>query len=219
MEGRTIIVGGGGFSRELYHWVGDCARAGTLPAVGGYVDDAGPVLHNADRYEMPFLGGIDDCELRLGAQFVLALGSPAVKRKVQARLAHRGARFATLIHPNTSITSTCEIGEGAIICPGCIVGPDSVLGRFVTLNSGSGTGHDATIGDFAVLASSIVVAGNARVGEDASIGSSAVILPSVNIGAGAVIGSGAVVYRSVRPGATVYASPAKQLRLGKREDA
>jgi sugar O-acyltransferase (sialic acid O-acetyltransferase NeuD family) len=218
MNGRTIIVGGGGFARELYNWVRESHAVGRVPALGGYVDDAGAVLANAHKYEMPFLGGLDDCEIRDADQFVLALGSPAIKRRVHARLAARGARFATLIHPNTSITTTCEIGEGAIVCPGCIVGPDSVIGRFVTLNSGSGTGHDVTIGEFAVLASSIVVAGNAQIGEDASIGSSAVILPGVKIGAGAIIGSGSVVYRSVRAGATLYAPPAKKLRLGKGAD-
>jgi sugar O-acyltransferase (sialic acid O-acetyltransferase NeuD family) len=219
MEGRTIIVGGGGFARELYNWVGECAQAGTLPPVGGYVDDAGDVLRNRDRYNMPFLGSIDDCEIREGDQFVIALGSPSGKRRVHARLSARGARFATLIHPNTSITNSCEIGEGAIICPGCIIGPESRLGRFVTLNSGSGTGHDAVIGEFSVLASAIVVAGMVEIAEDVSIGSAAVILPSVRVGAGAVVGPGSIVYRSVRAGSTVYAPPAKQLRGRKGTEA
>jgi len=210
---RVVLVGGGGFARELYHWIADCTAAGRLPPLGGYVDDAGAVLRYPDRYDLPFLGGLDDCEIRPGDRFVLALGSPASKRAVHARLARRGARFGTVIHPSATVTSTSYVGEGSVVCLGCCVGPDSSLGRFVTLNSSSGTGHDTVVGDFSVLASAIVVAGNVQVGEDVSIGSSAVILPGLKVGAGAVIGSGSVVYRSVRPGVTIYAPPAKQLRL------
>lgn len=213
MAGRLIIVGGGGFAREVFTWASDCVAAGQAPPIAGYLDDAGAVLAYPERYALPFLGTIDSFTMMAGDQFVMALGSPATKRQVHARLAVRGAVFPRLIHPTCIITPTCTIEEGAFLCVGCIIAPDSTVERFVTMNTGSGTGHDARVGAFSVLASRVAIGGFAQIGEDASIGSGVEVLPQVKIGRGATIGPGCVLYRSVPAGATMYAAPAKRLRL------
>jgi sugar O-acyltransferase (sialic acid O-acetyltransferase NeuD family) len=213
MNGRTIIVGGGGFAREVFTWVSDCVAAGQMPAIAGYLDDAGDVLAHRERYRLPYLGTIDGFDVRPGDQFAMALGSSRVKRIVQARLSVRGAHFPRIIHPTCIITPTCTIEEGAFLCVGCIIAPDSTVGAFVTMNTGSGTGHDATVGAFSVLASRVAIGGEARIGEDVAIGSGVVVLPRISIGNGATIGPGSVLYRSVPAGATMYAPAAKRLRM------
>lgn len=215
MDGRTIIVGGGGFARELYFWLGDCAQAGSLPPLAGYLDDAGDVLANRAAYDMAYLGGIEAADIRPGDRFVLAIGSPATKRLIHERLATRGAVFPTVIHPTCTVTGTAAIGEGVVLCPGCIMGPDSIVERFATLNTGSGTGHDSSVGEFSVLASRVAISGSVRIEPDVSIGSGVVLLPNVKIGRGALIGPGCVVYRSVKPGTTIYLPPPKSMRLNK----
>jgi sugar O-acyltransferase (sialic acid O-acetyltransferase NeuD family) len=215
MTGRTIIVGGGGFARELYFWLRDCTDAGTLPPLTGYLDDAGDVLHNRGAYDMAFLGSVEDVSPREGDRFVLAIGSPSTKRRIVDKLAPRGAVFPTMIHPTCTVTGTATVGEGVVLCPGCILGPDSTLERFVTFNTGSGTGHDSSVGEFSVLASRVAISGYVRIESDVGIGSGVVLLPNVKVGRGAVIGPGCVVYRSVRSGTTLYTPPPKQLRLNK----
>jgi sugar O-acyltransferase (sialic acid O-acetyltransferase NeuD family) len=215
MNGRTMIVGGGGFAREVFTWVSDCVAAGQVPPIAGYLDDAGDVLAYRERYAMPYLGSIDSFDVRPDDQFVMALGSPGVKRAVHARLSVRGAQFPRIIHPTCIITPTCTIEEGVFLCVGCIIAPDSIVEAFVTMNTGSGTGHDAVVGAFSVLASRVAIGGFARIGEDVSIGSGVEVLPRIKIGRGATIGPGSVLYRSVPAGATVFAPPAKQLRLKK----
>ena len=215
MAGRTIIIGGGGFARELYFWLRDCADAGRLPPVAGYLDDAGDVLHNRGAYDMAYLGSIGDIDIRDGDRFVLAIGSPATKRRVVERLAPRGAVFPVVIHPTCTVTGTAAIGEGSVLCPGCILGADSALERFVTLNTGSGTGHDSSVGEFSVLASRVAISGYVRIEADVSVGSGVVFLPNVKVGRGALIGPGCVVYRSVKPGVTLYTPLPKTLRLKK----
>lgn len=212
MDGRTIIVGGGGFAREVYVWVNDCVRAGALASIGGYLDDEGAVLAFPERYPMPYLGRIDDFLPQPGDEIVMALGSPKAKRAVHARLSARGGVFARVIHPTCIITPTSTIEEGVFLCPGCIIGVDSTVEAFVTMNTGSGTGHDSRVGAFSVLASRVAISGFAIIGEDVSIGSGVEVLPKIKIGRGATIGPGSVLYRSVPEGATVFAPPAKQLR-------
>lgn len=211
-RGRIILVGGGGFGRELYFWAADCAAAGTLPPVQGYIDDSGDVLGSLG-YDLPWLGSVEDFVPRPGDGLVLALGSPASKRAVHGKLSVRGGSFPILVHPQTRVVATARLSEGAILCPGSASGPDTVIERFVTINTDSGLGHDAQVGEFSTLSSRVDLTGGVRIGRNVMIGSGAVFVPKVKIGDGATIGAGSVVYRSVPPGATLYAAPAKRLKM------
>lgn len=209
---RIILVGGGGFCRELYFWAADCTAAGTLPPVEGYIDDSGDTLGPLG-YDLPWLGSIEDFVLRPGDGLVLALGSPASKRAVHGKLSVRGGVFPNLVHPQTRVVATARLSEGAIFCPGSASGPDTVIDRFVTINTDSGLGHDARVGEFSTLSSRVDLTGGVEVGRDVLIGSGAVFVPRVKIGDGATIGAGSVVYRSVPAGATLFAAPAKRLKM------
>lgn len=212
MNERVVLIGGGGFCRELYFWVADCHAAGRLPPIGGYLDDYGPSLEGLDYPDLPWLGRPEDYVPRSGDRFLLAVGSPSAKRILHAKLSTRGAQFVQMIHPDTRLLRTATLGEGVILCPQTAVGPDAVVDRFVTFNASSGTGHDARIGEFSTISSLVDVTGYVQIGKDVMVGDSAVILPKTRIGDGAVIGAGAVVYRSVPAGATAYAAPAKIMK-------
>jgi len=209
---RLILVGGGGFCRELFFWAEHCAAAGTLPPVGGYLDDGGDTLAAFD-YDMPWLGSIDDFVPRPGDQLVMAIGGPAAKRAVHGKLSVRGGRFPVMAHPAARVLRTARIAEGVIFCPGTSSGPDTIIERFVTINTESGLGHDARVGEFSTLSSRVDITGGVIVGSDVTIGSGAIFVPRVKIGNGATIGAGSIVYRSVPAGATLYAAPAKTLRM------
>lgn len=209
---RIILVGGGGFCRELYFWAAHCKAAGTLPPVEGYVDDSGDTLGPLG-YPLPWLGSIEDFVPRAGDGLVLALGSPSAKRAVHGKLGVRGGAFPKLIHPTARILPTAKLTEGAIFCPGSAAGPDTFVERFVTVNTESGLGHDSRVGEFSTLSSRIDITGGVIVGADVTIGSGAIFVPKVKIGDGATVGAGSVVYRSVPAGATVYAAPAKTLKM------
>lgn len=212
-EDRLIIVGAGGFGRELYFWARDCHQAGSVPPLAGFIDD---VIDALPGYDMSRLGTIQDYQPQAGDQFVVALGEPAKKRKVVEMLQGRGARFATLIHPTTTVVATASIGEGVIMCPFAMAMPDSKAERFVTILNYGGIGHDAVAGEFTTLSSLVDVTGNVKIGKDVSIGSGARLLPGIKVGDGATIGAGAVVVRSVKPGTTVFAAPAKTLTMNPR---
>lgn len=210
---RTIIVGGGGFCRELIFFIGHSVDAGTIAPIGGYLDDNGDVLAEFDYPEVPWLGSVEDYVPRAGDGFVLAIGSPQTKRVIHAKLAARGGTFPKMIHPGATIVRTARLDEGVIFCPGTLAGADTRIDRFVTFNGSSGIGHDSTVGEFTTLSSNVDVTGNVTIGSDVSVGSNASFLPRVKVGNGATVGAGSVVYRSVPAGATVYAAPAKLLRL------
>lgn len=208
---RVIIVGGGGFGRELISHVTDCHEAGMMPAVGGYIDDTGETLARFN-YDVPYLGSIDEYRPGSDDLLIMAIASPAGKRAVSAALIERGGRFTTMVHPSCVPSRNAAIGEGTVICTHAGPGVDTTIGRFVTINSYSALGHDANVGDFTTISGHVDITGNALIGTDVFIGSTASILPRVRIGDGASVGAGSVVYRSVSAGATVYAAPAKLLK-------
>jgi sugar O-acyltransferase (sialic acid O-acetyltransferase NeuD family) len=213
MYERIIIVGGGGFGRELVSHVGDAHRAGMLAPLGGYLDDGGDVMSAFGHYgHVPYLGTLDAYVPQPGDLLTLAIGAPRTKKLVAERLKVRGARFATVIHPSAITSPTCRMGEGVIVGTHAGPGVDTVLGDFVTINSYSGVGHDAVIGAYTTLSGHVDVTGGTLIGEGVFVGSNASILPRVKIGDWASIGAGSIVYRTIRAGATVYASPAKLLK-------
>lgn len=212
MSGRTILAGGGGFCRELYFWASECAAAGRLPPVRGYLDDAGDTLARFDYPDMPWLGGIDNYVPQEEDLFFIAVGAPATKRRIHGVLSGRGARFGQLIHPTSRVLRTASLGEGVIFCPGAAAGPDTVIGRFVTFNAVCGAGHDAKVGEFSTVSSNVDITGHVEIGSDVMIGSGATFVPGTKVGDRAVIGAGSVVYRSVPAGATVFAPAAKTMR-------
>lgn len=211
-EKRLILVGGGGFCRELLILAGDCHQAGSLPPVGGYLDDTGDALTQFG-YDVPWLGRIEDYLPRAHDEFVLALGTPVAKRSVFEKLSMRGGFFPKLIHPTANIAPTAHLEQGVIFGFLAAAGPETSIGRFATFNNGSGIGHDGIVGEFSTLSANVDVTGRAVLGSDVTVGTKAVILPGVRIGDGATVGAGSIVYRSVPAGATVYASPAKMLKV------
>jgi sugar O-acyltransferase (sialic acid O-acetyltransferase NeuD family) len=211
---RLIMVGAGGFGRELYFWAEDCHRAGTLPALAGFIDD---VVQELPGYDLPRLGSLQDYTPASGDLFLVALGDPAKKRQVVELLQTRGGRFATLRHPTATVVRTASIGEGVIMCPYTMAMPDARIERFVTLINYSGIGHDSTCGEFSTLSSLVDVTGNVQIGKDVMIGSGARLLPKITVGDGATVGAGSIVVRSVKPGMTVFAASAKVLSMGSKE--
>lgn len=205
---RTVIVGAGGFGREVLSWALDCHEAGRLPPVGGFIDDQEEAMAG---FDVPRLGPVSDYAPSPGDRFIVAVGKPSSKRRLVEMLSGRGAEFATLIHPTAVVTRTATLGEGVIMTPFTMANPSAVLERFVTLISFSGLGHDARAGEFTTISSHVDVTGFAQLGAEVFVASGARILPGVKVGDGATIGAGAVVIRRVKPGATVYTEPAKLL--------
>ncbi|PXA97224.1 hypothetical protein DMC47_14945 [Nostoc sp. 3335mG] len=207
-KGRTIIVGAGGFGRELVNWARDCHHAGSLPPVAGLLDDD-PAAMERFSYSVGLIGTPRDFAPRPGDLLVMAIGTPAVKMRVVEMLIARGGRFATLIHPRAVIAGSAQIGEGSILCPLSLVSADAIVGRFCNINALSSIGHDVRLGDYSTVSAHVDLTGAVSVGRGVMIGSGAKILPKVRVGEGATIGAGSVVYRSVPAGRSVFTAPAK----------
>ena len=212
MTTTIVVVGAGGFGREVLDVLDAVIGAGADLAVGGVVDDApSPVnLRRLAARRVTHLGGLDEW-LRLDddALHLIGVGSPAARRRIDERLKDAGRSPATLVHPAAVIGSQVAIGEGSVVCGGVQVSTNVRLGRHVHLNPNATIGHDAEIGDHVSINPAATVSGECHVGAETLIGAASVVLQGLAIGERCVVGAAACVTRSVRPGSVVRGVPAR----------
>ena len=207
---RLVLAGAGGFGREVFSWVHATAGPNGPWREVVFIDD-NPDALAATRFPAVCIGSIAEYRPADGDRVAMTVGQPHPKMGIRDSLASRGVRFETLVHPSAIIGATSEVGEGCIVCPGCVVTANARIGRYVTLNVYATVGHDAVVADYSTVGGHADVTGGATLDEGVFMGSHAVIAPRVRVGAFAVIGAGTVALRDVGEGATVLGVPGSNL--------
>jgi sugar O-acyltransferase (sialic acid O-acetyltransferase NeuD family) len=202
---RIIIVGAGGFGREALQWARH-AWPSHVQKIAGFLSDD-PHALDGHRPTLPILGSPDAFEPRPSDGLVLAIGIRGVRREVAERLAARGARFLTMIHPTVIVADTAVIGPGSVICPYAVVSDGVRLGRCVLVNYHASLGHDAAAGDYAVLSPYATLGGYAAAGADVFLGLHAAVGPSVRVGSGSVVAANSCALSDVSEGRLVHGVP------------
>lgn len=206
---HLIIIGVGGFARELFWNAHDSVGYGTGWDIKGFLD--GDVELAAEEYEklpLPVLGDVDSYVIQTNDCFICAIGSPKVKEKLVQRILVRGGEFINVIHNTSIVHPTVQMGRGNILCPLVHILDHAKVGDFVTFNGRSGMGHDAQIGDYSSVMSAVDITGYVRVGKRTFWGSGSRALPHSRIDDDATVGVASVVFKHVRAGAKVFGNPA-----------
>ena len=205
-----VIVGCGGFGREVHDVVDALVAAGEPLELLGYVDDA-PSAENRRLVQArgaAILGGIDAlAAMDPRVAYVVGIGSPAVKEAIDARLGQRPA--AVLVHPEASTGFDVRLGPGTVVCAGARLTTNIRLGRHVHVNLLCSIGHDVSIGDHVSINPLVAVSGSVDVGARAMLGTHSAILQTLTVGEDATVGGAALVVKDVPAGATVTGVPAR----------
>lgn len=205
---RCLIVGAGGFGREVLSWV--LAMANPEWNIVGFLDSNTSAL---DGKNMP-LGVVGDpatWEPQSDEVFLCGIGDSGTRLRVCGELRERGARFVSVVHPTVTLGLNASIGDGCVVAPHAVISVNATLDDFVLVNIAASVGHDTVVGAGATISSHCDLMGYARLGRGAFMGSHSCVLPSIIVGEFATVGAGSAVVRKVAARTTVMGVPAQLL--------
>jgi len=198
---RLLIIGAGGFGRELADWLEMYPVEKKDWIVGGFIDDNLEALAGfKTKYKV--LGRVNEFSYSNDDLAVVAIADPDIKEKIYNSLKDR-IKFYTFIHPTVIIGSNVEIGEGVIMYPNTIISTNCKIGKMVSMGCGNHIGHDTSIGEFSSFMASIDIGGENNIGSKVYVGSKATIVPRRKITDHVKISSGSVVINNIKIAATL----------------
>ena len=213
---KIVVVGAGGFARELRWLIEEInAAAPTWEFAGFVLSDLGKLdQHDSRDLVLGDLGWL--VENPGGIQAVaIGIGNGPVRRALAAQIENDfpALEWPALIHPSVRYdAASCKIGRGVILCAGTIATVNVDFRPFCLVNLSCTIGHEAVLGEGAVLNPTVNISGGVLIGAAALIGTGAQVLQYLTVGDGASVGAGAVVSKDVPAGMTVVGIPAKALQ-------
>lgn len=215
MTESIVVVGAGGFGREvlnLIRAINEAVEGEPRWSITGVIDDSpsDKNLAQLDRQSVGHLGGVTAVlSTSAPSAYVIGIGSSAVRRTIADRLDAAGWTAATLVHPDATVGSGVELGEGSVICAGARLTTNIRTGRHCHVDTNATVGHDSVLGDFVRLNPASSVSGDCTIDDDVLVGVGAVILNQLRVGRNATVGGGACVVREVHEGTVVKGVPAR----------
>jgi sugar O-acyltransferase (sialic acid O-acetyltransferase NeuD family) len=210
---KIIIIGAGGFGREVKMLIDDINNCDLLYDFIGYYDDGIDVGTIVNGF--PVLGTLKDLlDLEIGINVALGIADPATKFNIISRIKDSNINFPVLIHPSAIIgNDDVIIGKGTLICAGTIITCNIHIKEFVTINLMCTIGHDTIINNFGSFMPAVSISGNVVIHEKVYVGTGAKVINQLEIGQATIIGAGAIVSKSLPEFCTAVGIPAKPIKF------
>lgn len=208
---RILIVGAGGFGREMLQWARD-AWPEHGGRIGGFLSADRDILRN-HACDLPILADPADFRPEAGDGLLLGIGIPGVRRRVAETLVGRGATFLSLVHPTAVVARGAAIGAGAVVCPFAVVSDGARVETCALINYHASVAHDAHAGEYAVLSPYATLGGKACIGADAFLGLHASVGPGCRVGDRSKVAANSCALSDVPPDSLAYGVPGRVARL------
>lgn len=202
-----FIYGVGGHARS----VANLARDLAIPVEGFISKDKSN--NQVDGVRIYSLAEIQDiqsvivCAIAVGDNFSRYVVKDEIRKLIGDQI-----NFPALVHPTAYIAKNSDVGEGAIIFPGCIVGNNVRIGAFSNLNTRSSIDHDSKTEEFSSMAPGSVTGGDVMIGCRSAVLIGATISHQVQIGDDTVIGGGSTLLSSTGDSELWAGGPARLIR-------
>lgn len=195
---EKVLIGAGGFAREIRAHLGDST-------IKCFVDDEYWSENNDHIFP---LSKFDPTKY----EAIIAIGDPVDRFEMSKRLPSQ-TKYFTFIHPSVHILADdVQIGEGSIICAGCILTTNILIGAHSHLNLQTTVGHDCRIGEFFTTAPGAKISGNCDIGDRVYVGTNASIRQKIKICSNVTIGLNAGVVKDICEPGVYVGSPSKKIK-------
>lgn len=208
-----VIVGAGGHAVSVAN----------VALSAGYM-----IKHFVDRSKKGFdllgfsiIGEIAELDNLEAYSFGIAVGDNTVRECIynELRAKNSNLNFPALVHASATISSFTRIGEGTVVMPKAVIGPNSKVGKFCLINTQASIDHDCVMLDFSSLAPAAVTGGAVQIGMRSAISIGAIIKHGLNIGNDCVVGANSYLNKDLPNNQVAYGTPAKQVRTRNVGDA
>ena len=201
-----VIIGAGGHGKVI----ADIAKNVGYEKIN-FLDDGRK--GNVGSYEiMGDTALIDSIE----ADFFVAIGNGAIRKKITNLLEEKGKRIVTLIHPAAVVAESAKIMCGTAVMAGVVINPDATIGKSSIINTCASVDHDCIIGEYNHISVGSHISGSVVTGENVWVGAGATISNNITICSNVFLGAGAVVVKDINEAGTYIGVPA---RLDTTKDA
>ena len=177
---RLLIVGAGGLGREVANWAIDEIKKSSGSIIAGFLDDNPNALYGK-KTSIPLIGSVSGFVSSNDVYVVIAMGNPAVRRKLHEDLLVKGAQFANVIHPTAIVAEGVQLGAGVVVAPFSTLSVNSCIGDGVVVNYYAVIQHDAEVGSWSYISSHGNVGGGASLGQEAVVGTHSVVPPCAHV--------------------------------------
>jgi sugar O-acyltransferase (sialic acid O-acetyltransferase NeuD family) len=192
------LIGNGGFAKEIIVHIGD-------PTIKRFIDDH--YWEEGNEYIRP-LSEFDPSKYEV----LIAIGDPKMRYDMSQRLPSN-TKYFSFIHPSAQVLDKdLEIGEGSIVCAGCILTTNIKIGKHAHLNLHTTIGHDCRIGDYFTTAPGVKVSGNCNLGDCVYLGTNSSIREKINICNNVTIGLGSGIVKHILEPGTYVGLPTKKIK-------
>lgn len=206
---KTCIFGTGGFGREvLCLLIDNLGRSGVdyRQVACFMIDDENYTVNEVMEIPVIRKSEFDPSKYNV----VVAVGDPVTRKKIVESLPGN-TEYATLIHHTAILSHSIEIGEGSIICAGCILTCNIKIGKHAQLNLQTTVGHDCVVGDYFTTAPGARISGISTIGDEVYFGTNAAVRQKIHVCDHITIGMGATVVKDLEESGTYVGSPAHKI--------
>lgn len=204
---NLAIIGAGGHGRV----VADCAEQTNKYDKIFFLDDS--FAERKSNAEWNIIGPVSDWKKYRGdTDFIVALGSNALRAQLQKELQKNNVSIATLVHPTAFVSHYSELGSGVVVFANAVINIGSNVADGCIVNTGATVDHDCSIGTFCHISPGANLAGGIKVGNMSWLGIGCSVVECVVIGENCQIGAGAVVTENTTNNFLYLGIPAKAVR-------
>jgi sugar O-acyltransferase (sialic acid O-acetyltransferase NeuD family) len=207
---HLIIIGAGGYGREICDLAKSCKEYGFKYVVKGFLDSNLEALGNRPNYPT-VLDTVENYKIQEDDVFVIAIANTDTKKSCAEIIQKKGGRFHTLIHQSAVVAQNTTIGDGCVLGRGVIISNDCVIGNHCTFNSKAMVGHDCKLGNFCNLNAGSFIGGECLIDDGVTVHTYGIVTPRLHIEQNAVVGAGSIVVKNVEAGRTVFGNPAREI--------
>jgi len=212
-----VIVGAGGFGREIMWLMSESSRLCEEYNILGFVDD-GATHAQGDMINGNILLGTTQWLLSYDKEIcaVLCIGTPRHRASIVEKLARNpNISFPTVICDGAHYSPHVKFGKGCIVYASAMLTVNIELGDFVVVGKKCCIAHDTVLDDFVTLSTNATVSGvHIKSGVEIGMGVRVFADKTMKvIGENAIIGAGAVVLSDIPPDCTAVGTPAKPIKF------